>query len=181
VGGCAADLAAKQWIWSKSQLFDSRGMPGCDQWWLWTKVCGFETSLNQGALFGMGQGMALVFAGLSVLAAAGIVYWVFWVGAGRNWLLTIALGAITAGILGNLYDRLGLHGLRWWEGHPQAGQPVYAVRDFILVMIGPYHWPNFNIADSLLVGGAGLLVWHSVFCGRKDAPPQPESEPVPKA
>ena len=81
------------------------------------------------------------------------------------------LGCVTAGILGNLYDRLGLPGLRWIANPPHhAGDPVHAVRDWILVMIGPWHWPNFNVADSLLVCGA-LLVWHSFTL--KPKPPQP--------
>ena len=41
------------------------------------------------------------------------------------------------------------------------GDPVYAVRDWIHVMIGTWPWPTFNIADSLLVCGAILLVWHA--------------------
>jgi len=52
--------------------------------------------------------------------------------------------------------------------HPTARgrRAVHAVRDWILVMIGNWPWPNFNIADSLLVCGAGLLLWHA-FRGRK--------------
>ena len=87
-------------------------------WWLWPDVFGFQTSLNEGALFGMGQGMVPVFAALSVVAALGILYWLFCLGAARDWLLTVALGCVTAGILGNLYDRLGLPGLTWGMGHP---------------------------------------------------------------
>lgn len=78
----------------------------------------------------------------------------------------MALGCVTAGILGNLYDRLGLPGLKWNYAEPplhEVGDPVYAVRDWILVMIGPYGWPNFNIADSLLVCGAAMLVWHAFW------------------
>ena len=49
-----------------------------------------------------------------------------------------ALALVTAGILGNLYDRLGLPGLAWPAGWPEHhGESVHAVRDFILVMIGP--------------------------------------------
>jgi len=40
---------------------------------------------------------------------------------------------------------------------------VYGVRDWALVRSGPWQWPNFNFADSLLVCGALLLVWHSFF------------------
>ena len=28
-------------------------------------------------------------------------------------------------------------------------------------MIGHWHWPTFNLADSSLVCGAALLVWHA--------------------
>jgi len=148
--GCLIDLATKRLV------FGWLGMP-CQQstYWVWSNVFGFQTSLNEGALFGLGQGMVWLFTALSIAAAAGILYWLFWAGAARDWLLTIALGCVTAGILGNLYDRLGL----WNDGN---GETILAVRDWILVMIGRFHWPNFNIADSLLVCGAGLLIRHAL-------------------
>ena len=155
--GASADLAAKSWMFSRL------GMPDGKPWWIWDQVFGFQTSLNQGALFGLGQGFALVFAGLSIIAALGIFYWLFFYGAAHDWLLTIALAMISAGIFGNLYDRLGLHGLVWPPGHELAGKTAFAVRDYILVMFGSHPWPNFNLADSLLVCGAGLLVLHSAF------------------
>ena len=143
VGVCATDLGTKSW------MFAHLGMPdGREPWWLWHGVFGFQTSLNRGALFGMGQGMVAVFAALSIAAAIGIASWLFVFGAARDWLLTIALALVTAGILGNLYDRLS---------------PLHAVRDFILVMIGNWPWPTFNVADSSLVCGAILLIWHSLF------------------
>ena len=153
--GCAADLATKSWI------FAEMGMPSGRVWWLWEGVAGFQTSLNEGALFGIGQGWVTLFATLSAVAAVGILVWLFYGGAARDWLLLVALACVMAGILGNLYDRLGLPGLTWPTGHPSQGEPVYAVRDWILVMIGTWPWPTFNIADSLLVCGAGLLFWHA--------------------
>ena len=70
-----------------------------------------------------------------------------------------------AGILGNLYDRVGLPGLKWNVANDlhKIGDPVFAVRDWILVKFGNWPWPNFNIADSLLVCGALLLAWHAFF------------------
>jgi signal peptidase II len=155
-GGCVLDLATKHWM---GATLDPFGRPR----WIWPGVFGFQWSLNEGALWGMGTGHPFVFATLSMLAALAIVYWLFVAGAARDRLLTIALGSVMAGILGNLYDRVGLHGLRWPFGHAghAVGEPVYAVRDWILVMIGHWQWPNFNVADSLLVCGALLLVWHS--------------------
>ncbi len=170
-GGCLADLATKHW------MFRALGMPGQRVWWLWEGVFGFQTSLNEGALFGMGQGMVPLFALLSIGATLGILWWLFWLGAAREWLMTVSLGCVTAGMLGNLYDRLGLHGLKWLPGHPvhEAGQTVHAVRDWILVMIGRWPWPNFNLADSLLVVGAALLVWHAGWA--KTAGESPSKDP----
>lgn len=159
-GGCAIDLATKTW------MFNRLGFgPNGQTWWLWTDVFGFQTSLNRGALFGMGQGMTPLFAALSIAAAVGILMWLFFVGAARDWWLTIALALIVAGIFGNLYDRLGLPGLVYPEGYPGhlAGEPVYAVRDFILMVFGKWPWPTYNLADSMLVCGAAMLVWHAFF------------------
>ncbi len=158
-GGLAADLATKRWI------FDWLGMPTGVKHWMWDDVFGFQTSLNEGALFGMGQGMVWFFALLSMAAALAICWWLFVAGAARQWLLTVALSAIMAGILGNLYDRVGLPGLIWTDTNAlhKTGDPVFAVRDWILVMLGTFHWPNFNIADSLLVCGALVLIWHAFF------------------
>jgi len=166
IGGCAVDLGTKSW------MFGQLGMPGGQTWWVWQDVFGFQTSLNQGALFGMGQGMQAVFAILSVMAAVGIVYWLFCAGAAHDWLLTVAWACITAGILGNLYDRLGLPGLKLHTGSslPGTDQSVYAVRDWILVMIGSHPWPTFNVADSFLVCGALLLAWY-VFRPRPQEAP----------
>ena len=71
-----------------------------------------------------------------------------------------------AGILGNLYDRLGLHALTWAAGvrEHRAGERVYAVRDWLHFKIDPigFDWPIFNLADSFLVCGAILLAWHAI-------------------
>ena len=166
VVGCAVDLLTKSWIFARI------GPPGPDQdvpIVLWPGVFSLTTSLNEGALFGIGQGMTPVFAALSILAAIGIVYWLFVSRAAMDLWLTIALGSITAGIFGNLYDRLGLHGLITFRG----GEPerVYAVRDWLHFKIeGVIDWPVFNIADAMLVCGAAMLMWHAVRYEEASAP-----------
>ena len=159
--GCLLDLSTKSWI------FGHLGLPGEQgEWWLWPNVFGLQTSLNEGALFGLGQGRVNFFSIMSVAAAVGLLLWLFAAGAARDWLVTVASGLICAGILGNLYDRLGLPGLHWNYANPplhEMGDPVFAVRDWILVMIGPYRWPNFNLADSMLVAGAGLIIIHVIW------------------
>ena len=59
----------------------------------------------------MGQGFSPLFAALSLGAAVGILVWLFPAGAAHDWLLDHRPGLVTVGILGNLYDRLGLPGL----------------------------------------------------------------------
>lgn len=167
-GLCAADLQ------TKSLAFKRLGWPNSYIHWLWEGFFGFQTSVNEGGLFGLGQGFSLVLAGLSICAAVGIIIWLFPFRAAKDWLLTIALGMITAGILGNLYDRLGLHGLQYPTDYPGKlpGETVHAVRDFIVMaQIGDWHWPNYNIADCSLVGGALLLAWQAFFTKKSETKP----------
>jgi signal peptidase II len=149
--GCFADLLSKRWV------FQWRGMPGERPiWWIWQGIFGIETSLNTGALFGWGNDRVLWFAALSCLALLGIVVWFVRGRVGHDLTLTAVFGCIAAGILGNLYDRLGLWSI------DEGGQPqIHAVRDWIRFSYSTYVWPNFNIADSLLVCSAIYLIWYS--------------------
>ena len=69
----------------------------------------------------------------------------------RNRLLQTALGLILGGALGNLYDRLAYG---------------YVV-DFLEFYAGSYHWPSFNVADSAISIGVGLLAIEII---RSEAP-----------
>ncbi len=166
VVGLIVDLATKKWV------FDWLGSPPSGQtYWIWEDVLALKTSLNEGALFGIGQGQGTIFVVLSLLAVLGILLWMYWGGAARDWLLSLALGCVTGGTLGNLYDRLGWSNLRWEYANElhEVGEPVYAVRDWIYFKL--IEWPIFNIADSLLVCGAILLLWHAFWL----------DDPAPKA
>jgi signal peptidase II len=106
-----------------------------------------QTNYNPGALWGFARSVphsSLMFAGLSILAAVGICYWLFALGAAADRRLTIALALIMAGALGNCYDRLAL------------GQ----VRDFVHLHIDAINFDCaiFNFADNMLVVGAVALV-----------------------
>jgi signal peptidase II len=59
----------------------------------------------------------------------------------------IGLSLILGGALGNLWDRLA------------RGRVV----DFLLFYVKQYQWPVFNLADSAIVVGAGLLVLEILF------------------
>ncbi len=157
--GCATDLVTKHLVFRHAELF--RG----NEWWLWKGHIGIQKSLNEGALFGMGQGKVWLFALFSVAALAAIPIWLFWFRAAHDRWLNFALGCVTGGILGNLYDRVGLPGLTWDAFVPaREGERVYAVRDWILLQWNQqWVWPNFNVADMLLVGGACLLMIQAFF------------------
>ena len=64
----------------------------------------FQRSINPGALFGMGKGMAPIFIGASFFAL-GFVLFLFITSTKDRRSLHVALGLILAGSLGNLHDR----------------------------------------------------------------------------
>ncbi len=128
----AIDLVSKEIVFRRlGGVFKSTG-------WLidgWVKF-ELHTSLNKGALWGIGQGFAVYFAALSVAAFLCINYWLFVRGGAASLWLTVALAIVSGGTLGNLYDRLGLHGVAW----PGVPGPAKAVRDFLHFQFGPLDW-----------------------------------------
>lgn len=97
---------------------------------------------NQGAAFSIFHGMSLMLIAVASIALI-VVIGIFFSRKVTHKLVLFALGCITGGIVGNLYDRLFNNG---------------RVRDFIDVFVGDYHWPTFNVADSMLCIGVGLLI-----------------------
>lgn len=142
LGGAAFDLATK-WL-----IFKRVGEPNTGPALsVIGNVLELRTSHNHGALWGFGREWAyssLVFAALSGLAAVAICYWLFFRGGARDWKLTVALGLIMAGALGNCHDRL-----------------VYGfVRDFVHFHVDSinFNFAIFNFADNMLVAGAAILM-----------------------
>ena len=178
VFGVLATVAALADLVSKAVLFGRLGMPGERPGIvILPGMLTLETNLNEGALFGMGQGMGKFFAAVSVVAIIGILGIVSRPAARSDLRLLVALGLITGGILGNLYDRLGLPGLTWHAPLERLGTPVLAVRDWIHFKLdGIIDWPIFNLADSWLVIGAGLLLLVSLYAG-----PEGETPTAPAA
>ncbi|MGE3819627.1 MAG: signal peptidase II [Isosphaeraceae bacterium] len=141
LGGMAFDLT------TKALIFDRVGEPPARAVTVIPNVLELQTSYNRGALWGLGRELphsSLFFAGLSIVAALAICYWLFVRGAAADGRLTVALGLIMAGALGNCYDRLFL-------GH---------VRDFVHFHIDPigFDCAIFNFADNMLVAGAVILM-----------------------
>lgn len=89
-------------LWTKDKAF--REIPFDEPINVIKNVCSLQLSLNPGALFGIGAGMAPIFVGASVIALLFVLY--LFANSGRNrWSMHIALGLVLGGALGNLYDR----------------------------------------------------------------------------
>jgi len=102
---------------------------------------------NKGAAFGLLSGWSAEFAWLFFVATTALVLvvlgYLLWQLSSDQWLAILGYSLILTGALGNLIDRIRL------------GEVV----DFIDVYYGHYHWPAFNVADSLVCVGAAVLVW----------------------
>ena len=154
LGGMSFDLG------TKSAVFERIGGPGSMPVSLVRNVLELQTSHNRGALWGLGRELpysSMVFAGLSIVAAVAICYWLFVRKAAADRRLTAALALIMAGALGNCYDRLRF-------GH---------VRDFVHFHVDPigFDCAIFNFADNMLVAGAMILMLLALR-------PEPEFAPV---
>jgi signal peptidase II len=96
---------------------------------------------NRGAAFSLFQGGAVVFLIVSVLSIVMVVYFHRSLRDRSPWL-HVVLGIVLGGTLGNFTDRLR-------QGY---------VTDWLSVGIGNTRWPTFNVADSSVVVGIGILV-----------------------
>jgi signal peptidase II len=95
---------------------------------------------NAGGLFGLFQGQAIVFGLISTIVVGLIV--AYHARSGRSAYLSITLGLLLGGALGNLADRLRLN---------------YVV-DFVDAGIGDVRWYTFNVADAAISFAIVLLL-----------------------
>ena len=107
---------------------------------------------NPGAAFGIANGQPVFLVSVSIIAMV-VLLGLFLFGRMNRGLHHLALGLFSAGVMGNLYDRL------FNDGY---------VRDFIDVYYGRRHWPTFNLADTMLCLAAGILVLSTFTSTDKD-------------
>ncbi|HJN04340.1 MAG TPA: signal peptidase II [Alphaproteobacteria bacterium] len=101
---------------------------------------------NTGISFGLGNDGTLppwLLAGVAFVIAAGLVWWLV---RARTLWLSLALGLVIGGAVGNAIDRL-LWGF---------------VADFFDFHALGYHWPAFNVADMAVVGGVGMILLEGI-------------------
>jgi signal peptidase II len=98
---------------------------------------------NRGVSFGLFNNAtatnALLFAAAAAIIVAGLILWLRRV---REPLIAVAIGLVIGGAIGNVIDRL------------RRG----AVVDFLDFHIAGWHWFAFNLADSAICIGVGLIV-----------------------
>ena len=132
------DQASKLWLMQHFLLYES-----------WTIIPGFFSLTyltNTGAAFGLLAGhpawwRQVFFIGISVAALVVIVVLHHRLRKNSG-LYTLGLGLIAGGAIGNLMDRIRLG----------------SVVDFLDVYVGSHHWPAFNVADSAISVGVGLVL-----------------------
>lgn len=116
---------------------------------------------NTGIAFGMFQShdgersTLLVVVGLLVMAFMATLFWSALKDPTReHWTLRYGLALVMGGAVGNLYDRIA----------------IGSVTDFFDFYWGSHHFPVFNVADSAITVGAGLLILN-LWVGRKTKAP----------
>jgi signal peptidase II len=130
------DQATKLWVDGRFRLYES--VPLIDNFLSLTYV------RNKGAAFGILSDSAIripFFITVSSVALIGILWYLRKMNVDQKlqqWAMTL----IFSGALGNLIDRIRL------------GEVI----DFIDVYWYRHHWPAFNVADSAITIGVGLLL-----------------------
>lgn len=101
-----------------------------------------ELTRNTGAAFSTFPGGGLAFTIIALLVSVGIVLF-YRRATERSGLLAVALGLVLGGAVGNLFDRVRL--------------------GYVVDFIDLRWWPVFNLADSAIVIGVGLILLHSIL------------------
>jgi signal peptidase II len=128
----ALDQLAKAWLVSILRPGESMPVAG--------DVLRLINAQNNGGLFGLLRGAALPFAALSLVVIGLIV--LYHGRSGRSPYLTLTLGLLLGGAIGNLVDRVRLG---------------YVV-DFVDAGIGSLRWYTFNVADAAISFAILLLI-----------------------
>ncbi|GAB3092346.1 lipoprotein signal peptidase [Aestuariicella hydrocarbonica] len=147
------DQLSKNWV---SENF-TYGVP-----WVITDFFNFTLLHNKGAAFSFlsdaGGWQRWFFGAVAAVVSCVLVWWMARLDASKRWEL-MALALVLGGAIGNLYDRAVLG---------------YVV-DFIVVHYRDHFWPAFNLADSAICVGAGMLIVDSFRSGKKAvATPEPK-------
>jgi len=113
-----------------------------------------QANYNYGAFSGLFRehtGILSAVSALAIAVIAGIFIAQFRRGRTPGLVFSLSLGLLLGGTTGNLYDRAVLGAVRDW------------VKWFFVVDGREYVWPNFNVADSAICVGVGLLIFSEIW------------------
>lgn len=141
------DQLSKQWIEEHFVVYETYPV---------TNFFNLILVYNKGAAFSFlsdaGGWQRWFFVVLAVVIVAYLVYWLLQLDK-KEKLLPFSIAMIIGGAVGNVVDRI-------LYGH---------VVDFLDFYIASWHWPAFNLADSAIVLGVTLFIWHSFFSGKPES------------
>lgn len=103
--------------------------------------------INTGVSFGMFRNLAYAQLILSIITLTIVAFVAYFLLKVKTKYRMITYSLIIAGGLGNVYDRILFGG----------------VFDFLDFHIGVYHWPAFNVADSIICIGVFLLLFEDLI------------------
>jgi len=139
------DQYTKQLIERALQLYEARFV---------LPVFNIVRAHNRGAAFSMFDEASgwqrWAFSALAAVVSAALIFWLARLERRAN-LMAAALALILAGAVGNVIDRLRL-------GY---------VIDFLQVHWHGHYFPAFNVADSAITVGAGLLLFDALLASRR--------------
>jgi signal peptidase II len=145
-----ADQLTKAWITARLAPGESMSVVG--------DTLRLVHGQNDGALFGLFRDNAALF-GLISIGVVGLIV-AYHAKAGRTPYLSVALGLLLGGALGNMTDRL------------RVGYVV----DFVDAGIGTFRWYTFNVADAAISGAILMLIVLAIRPSLGD--PRPRERPV---
>jgi signal peptidase II len=144
-------------LWSKYAVFNWLSTEPGAEFSIINGFFKFVMRENSGAAFSIARDQTTMLVTVSIVALVAVVG-IFLFGRIHRKLMQTGLALFTAGIIGNLYDRL------FNDGY---------VRDFIDVYYGLHHWPAFNVADSMLCIAVGLLIITNITSEPSEKPAHP--------
>ncbi|MDD5135015.1 MAG: signal peptidase II [Phycisphaerae bacterium] len=145
VAGLVADL------WTKSAVFKWLDSLAPQRYGVIDGFFQLVLVENSGAAWGIAANRTIPLIIISVIAIIAVLAFFLFVRE-QQMVVVFSLALMTAGICGNLYDRVFNDG---------------RVRDFLDFYYNDWHFPAFNIADSMLTVAVFFLIISTLFNGKE--------------
>ena len=156
-----ADQLSKAWIVANFKLANIQAPAGTlggptEVLGNWVRIA---MSQNNGGIFGLAGSSAVLLGIVSLVVIAFIVVYQARLGVVSHPIMTVALGLLLGGAVGNLIDRL---------------RQAYVV-DWVDMGVGNLRFYTFNVADSAISIAIVLLIGISLFGERLSLVPRPSA------